>query len=791
MNSDFVFIMIMRNYLFGQTRLAVCLLVFVPVLAWSGEFVWFDGNSPVSYSLPRGGEPVVATAALMFEEDMEAVTGLRAQQVNEKRAAIRVMIKADDGNDGFEISVKDQHLLIVGNSGRGAAYGLLELSRMAGVSPWIWWGDVIPERKERLSVDDDFYMSHRASVAYRGIFINDEDWSIRPWACQTFDKGAGKGTISAQAYKKVFQLLLRLRGNTIWPAMHGGTTAFFKTPGAKMMADSCGIVIGSSHCEPLLRNNVEEWDDNTRGEYNYITNRQNVLDYWTERLKEVGKGSEDLFTIGMRGIHDGSMLGVKTLQEKTDALQRVINDQRLLLGKYVNKNLGKVNQVFIPYKEVLDIYENGLQVPDDVTLMWCDDNYGYLTRLSDEKQQQRSGGSGIYYHISYWGRPHDYLWLCTTQPGLLYNEMLQAWNHNARKLWIVNVHDPKVAGYDLELFLDLAWDMECVKNGAVSSHYREWLTRQFGEEAADVLFPAMVDFYRQCSIRKPEFMGWTQVELDKKKYPRGLSTVGRVELTPREAGKRMGAMNRIKAAVVEARPLVRPELNDAYFAAILYPVFATAAMNAKILSDSIESHRAYLEIKGLTEQYNRLAGGRWQGLLNDNPRNLPVFDDVHATLAVEREKRNENAIVDIARNACDYDDASKGAMRVEMLGRSNGAMALPKGGTLTYEVEMPEDVEANLHVAVIPTQANDKGDVRFSVACNEDEPTVFSIKEPFRSEQWKLNVLRGQALCTLKVHLNKGSNRIQIKAIDDHIVADQWMLDFQMGTPPYLFPVDD
>ncbi len=767
------------------------LLVLSPLFGWAGDFVWFDGVSPISYSLPKKVSPVVSTAANMFEEDMQKVTGLRAIKVDEKQSTIKVEVKPDKGNDGFEICIKDGRLLIVGNNDRGAAYGLLELSRLAGVSPWVWWGDLVPEHKERLCINDDYHFSHQASVRYRGIFLNDEDWSLRPWACQTYDSIVGKGTISANIYKKVFQLLLRLRGNTIWPAMHDGTTAFFKTPNAKTMADSCGILIGTSHCEPLLRNNVEEWDAKKMGDYNYITNRKTVLDYWTERLKEVGRGSENLFTIGMRGIHDGSMQGVKTMQEKTDALQQVIYDQRKLLAKHINRNLEKVNQVFIPYKEVLDIYENGLVVPDDVTLMWCDDNYGYLTRLSDEEQQKRKGGAGVYYHLSYWGRPHDYLWLCTTQPGLIYNEMMQAWNHNARQLWIANVHDPKVAGYDLELFLDLAWDIDCVQDGKLSSHYHKWLTRQFGAEAAKVLLPAMIEYYRQCAIRKPEFMGWTQVELDKKKYNRGLSPVTNVELTPREAGKRMAALNRIKAAVLEARPMVRKELSDAFFAAIVYPVFATSAMSAKILSDSIESHRAFLEIKDLTSQYNNLSKGKWNRLMDDNPRNLPVFGDVHAAMAADNVEEKAQIPSPISRNACDYDRASASVKMIEMLGRGKCAVAIPKKGRLTYNVNVEKDTEAHLHVAVIPTQANDKGDIRFGVCCNEDEPTVFSIKEPFRSEQWKINVLRGQAIRTLKVHLKKGVNTIHIHAIDDHIVADQWMLDFKCGLPPYLFPMYD
>ena len=245
----------------------------------------------------------------------------------------------------------------------------------------------MPEKKERLVIASDFATEQQPSVEYRGIFINDEDWSLRRWS---------KDNMGPQTYKRLFQLLLCLRANTIWPAMHPGTPGFFTVKGNKEMADSCGILIGTSHCEPLLRNNVAEWDVKERGAYNYITNREQVQRYWTERLQEV-KGSEEFFTIGMRGIHDGSMEGVKTREEKLEGLQLVIDDQRELIRKYYHPDVTQVPQVFIPYKEVLEIMESGLKVPDDVTLMWCDDNYGYMTRLSDDSQQQRSGGGGVYY----------------------------------------------------------------------------------------------------------------------------------------------------------------------------------------------------------------------------------------------------------------------------------------------------------------------------------------------------------------------------------------------------------
>jgi hypothetical protein len=792
-----------------RKQLTTLLITLYCGVATATNIVWFDGTRPISYQVVGKTDPVVKMALQMWSDDMEQVTGMRPvsgatrlmnseKRITDSTKTATIVIKQGKGSDdGFRIRAQNGQILIEGHNGRGTAYGLLELSRLAGVSPWTWWGDVVPEKRARLSLPETFSYEHTPSVAYRGIFINDEDWSLRRWS---------KDQMGPQTYRAIFQLLLRLRANTVWPAMHEGTLGFFTVKGNKEMADSCGILIGTSHCEPFLRNNVAEWDHKKRGPYNYITNREQVQQYWIERLKEV-KGSEELFTIGMRGIHDGSMEGVKTKEEKLNGLQQVIDDQRKLIRKYYRKDVEKVPQVFIPYKEVLEILESGLQVPADVTLMWCDDNYGYMTRLSDAEQQKRPGGGGVYYHLSYWGRPHDHLWLTTTQPGLIYSEMKAAYDHNCRKLWIANVHDPKVAAYDLEFFLDMAWDIESIiptphtapegasivsptgdKRGVtIEQHLERWLCTQFGNEAGKQLFPAMKEFYRLCAIRKPEFMGWTQVELDKKKYPGGKSRVADIGLTRQEAAERLEAFGHLKAIVDKCRLLIRPELSDAYEAHIAYPIYAAAAMTRKIVSDSATSHLAYEEIAALTQRYNALANGKWNGLMDAAPRQLPVFEDVCGRLS------DDEPFDGIACNAVDYNAASKGCQSIQMLGHSMNAVAIPKGGELIYEFDAPlpseGQGEAILYTAMIPTQPNDKGDLRYQITLDNQPPVVISLKEKYRSEFWKVSVLRGQALKTIPVKLSKGQHTLKIKALDDHIIADQWMIDFKKDRKFYVIPV--
>lgn len=811
----------MKKWIF--TTLLTVIVETVP----AADYVWYNGQRNVQYSFVGEYSPVVKIASDLFDDDIFQVTGkkpirngkgsdIQIVQLDKATAKICKALKAKGvptdelklKKDAFFLMVNDG-ITIVGNNGRGTAYGILELSRMAGVSPWIWWGDVKPERKNRLAIEQGFKTMQSPSVEYRGVFINDEDFTLRPWSNGVFEKSKDKGQIGPRTNKKIFELLLRLRANTIWPAMHTGSTAFFKIKGNKEMADSCDIIVGTSHCEPLLRNNVDEWSVKERGRFNYITNKQAVQDYWIERLNEVKGGGEYYYTIGMRGIHDGHMEGVKTMKEKTTALQQVINDQRELLKTYIGGDVTQIPQVFVPYKEVLQIMENGLNVPDDVTLMWCDDNYGYMTRLSDEMQQKRSGGAGVYYHLSYWGQPHDYMWLATEQPGLIYKEMQEAYNHNARKLWIVNVHEPKVAAYELELFLDMAWNINCVESSTLEQHLQNWLSLQFGNEVGKQLLPVMKEYYRLCGIRRPEFMGWNQTELDKKKYCKGWSPISDTDFSMVEFGgemdRYMADYEAIKKKVDEVGKMLRPELQDAYFAAIKYPVFASAAMATKQLeaqkarrfgnTDAAgKSLAAYEEIKSLTDYYNnQMSNGKWKGMMNMSPRKLYVFDApcLQDTLPkIDAKALKADTHEYIARNASDYTQATDGIEMVQMLGHSMEAVALPKGGTLTYEFNTKSEGNAVLYTALIPTQPNDKGDLRYSVSIDDGKPVVISLKEKFRSKVWKLNVLRGQALKKTNVYLSKGKHQLTITALDNHIVVDQWMVDFAANRQFYVIPTN-
>lgn len=815
------------------------------------DITWCKDNTPVTYCISRSVSPVVKTALDIVDEDIKDIAGWGLQQTDAKEATVHIVqLNSDKAGkqkmyaagmpidsisgkkDAFCLKVINNKIMIAGSDARGTAYGILELSRIAGVSPWKWWADQKVNRQSALTIPSDYTTIQAPSVEFRGVFLNDEDWTLQPWSWRNYAPG-DPGFISARTYKQVFKLLMRLRANAIWPAMHGSSSPFFTIPGAKEVADSCGIVIGTSHCEPMMRNNVGEWKVAERGDYNYITNKAGVQNYWIERLKETGR-YENFYTIGMRGVHDSGMEGVgKDLDEQTQALQRVIDDQRVLLGKYVNKDVASIPQQFVPYKEVLQVMENGLRLPDDVTLTWCDDNYGYMTRLSDSLQQKRIGGSGVYYHLSYWGRPHDFLWLSTQQPGLIYNEMREAYDHHARKLWIVNVHDPKTAAYDLELFLDMAWDINSVSPSTLFQHQEKWLCREFGHEIGKKLLPVMLEFYHLTAIRKPEFMGWNQVELDKNKYSRGWSPVIDTEFSLTEFGgelnRYLGDWRKITSELQQIEKLIPDNRKDAFFSHVKYPVMGAAAMSVKILEaqraraiakgthgperwirdDSLliacaKSQNAYQEIRQLTAFYNdSLAGGKWKYAMVDNPRDLYVFyaptlpvSLTDAEVAkykdcpdIEAKALPESVGNCIVRNACQYDKAGKNVKTIQALGHSMNAVSLPKGQSLTYDFESLTEGDAVLRLAVIPTQPNDTGDLRFSVSIDNGEPQVCSIKEGFRTETWKQNVLRGQAVRNLPYHISKGHHQLTVTALDNHVLIDQWMIDFNKDRQFYVFPI--
>lgn len=681
---------------------------------------------------------------------------------------------------------KTQLLFVVGSDPHGAAYGVLELSRLIGISPWVWWADVTPDPKTNVILPEGFEDTQRPNVQYRGVFLNDEDWGLTPWSANTFepeakieegidlDKTKKMQTIGPKTYSRIFELLLRLRANMIWPAMHEVTVPFYFVQGNRQAAEKYGIYIGSSHCEPLARNSATEWDIVGEGRYNYITNKENILSYWTDRLKELDS-TNNIFTLGMRGKHDGAMEGVKGTHEYKEAIDRVLIDQTELLKTYINPDPSKIPQVVIPYKEVLDVYRAGMQVPDYVTLMWSDDNYGYIKHFPDAAERNRSGGNGMYYHISYWGRPHDYLWLSTMSPALIHQQMKKAYEYGVRKIWIVNVGDIKPGEYQTELFLDMAWDMQKVNEHGVNQHLHDWLEREFGREAAEKLLPVMQEHYRLAHIRKPEFMGNTREEEADRTYYR---TVRDLPWSEEEVYDRLQAYLDLSAKASAMESLIPEHRKDAFFALAKYPIQGTVEMNKKMLNAQLarhgkadwkESHEAFDRIVALTDKYNALNGGKWNRMMDYKPRNLPVFERVKEEMATEPMVNYTKPLLTL--NGTDLQGK---AQAVEGLGYEGQAVALGKGEEVYYDFAQVRGDSVVVEVRLLPTHPVEGGDIRFAISLDDNAAHKISYKTVGRSEEWKMNILRNQAIRKVSFPIHgKDKGRIKISALDEGVVLDQ------------------
>ena len=507
----------------------------------------------------------------------------------------------------------DQALVIAGADRRGTAYGVYSLSEALGVSPWHWWADVEPLRRGPLHLRLTAPWHDGPAVRYRGLFINDEDWGLHPWASRSFEPEAG--TIGPRTYEQVFRLLLRLKGNLLWPAMHRVSGAFNAVSRNAELAQRYGIVMGSSHAEPLLRNNVAEWTAPPE-HYNYATQPELVRRYWAERLQANGR-FENVYTLGMRGIHDSGMQGGSTAAEKQALLGQVIADQRALLREHVS-DPATLPQVFVPYKEVLPLLP-GLALPEDVTLVWPDDNFGYLRQLPDAQQARRPGGSGVYYHLSYLGAPLSYLWLSTTPPALVAEEMGRAFDAGAQRLWVANAGDIKPHELNLSHWFDLAWRPQAVRAQGQAAYLQALGERLFGAAHGEALAALWDGYYRLNFERRPEHL---QFHLPGERLRRSGWAAADVDARLQRFA---GLLQQLDALRARLTPAQQP----GFFQLVEYPLRASALANERFLA--LERYAAMLErdpaaarrlatqavradqrLKALTARYNK---GRWAGIL--------------------------------------------------------------------------------------------------------------------------------------------------------------------------------
>lgn len=596
-------------------------------------------TAPIVYS--ANDAKVVEIASKLFAEDVQRVTGqlpevsADAQLPNTPSVVIGTMGHSKvvdqliaskqidpsairDQWESFLITTAGPHLVILGSDRRGTAFGVFTLSEAIGVSPLYWWADVPSKPSEQLHITAHNYREGSPSVKYRGLFINDEamdDASLHGWAKSNFEPDEGR--IGPKTYAKVFELLLRLKANYCWPAMHKPSLAFNMNPQNAHVADDYAIVMGTSHCEQMLRNNVAEWKK--RGPWNYLKNRDRMYDYWKERVQE-NKAFENTYTIGLRGVHDTEMVGAKTIDDMVEVTQQAIRDQREILSDNISSAVTEIPQVLCTYKEVQIIYENGLKVPDDVTLLWADDNHGYIRRLSTAEEQQRSGGSGVYYHLSLLGTPDGFLWLSTISPSLMSYELSKAHAYGADRIWMINVGDLKPAEKELTFAMQLAWDIDRWTPEKATGFIAEWAGETFGKAYAQSIGDLMNEFYILAASGKPEH-------------------VYRINYTAKEIEHRLNSYRDLD----QRASVIYQQLPDNYETAfdhlILYPIQGSRWQNehmllgrrsqlkaasgdtAGALADAKASKAATTQLDRITERYNHGNGdGKWKNMMSWWPR---------------------------------------------------------------------------------------------------------------------------------------------------------------------------
>ncbi|RYY98812.1 MAG: glycosyhydrolase [Chitinophagaceae bacterium] len=491
-------------------------------------------------------------------------------------------------------------LVIAGSDRRGTAYGALELSRQAGVSPWHWWADVPVAPKKELFVRAGA-LTDAPAVKYRGLFINDEAPALSSWSREKF------GGFNHDFYQKVFELMLRLKANYLWPAMWG--SAFYADdPQNRQTADDWGIVIGTSHHEPLMRAH-DEWRREGGGRWSYDSNAARLRAFWKAGIARAT--NEKIVTIGMRGDGDEPM----TEETATALLERIVNDQRGIIAGATGRPASETPQLWALYKEVQDYYDKGMRVPDDVTLLLCDDNWGNLRRLPPTGKAPRKGGYGIYYHFDYVGGPRNYKWLNTNNLARVWEQMNLAWHHGARRIWIVNVGDIKPMELPLTFFMDQAWNPARFTAENIDHYYEAWAGAQFGAPHAKAIGSVLRKYAQYSARRKPELLSSDTYNLRYHEWNNVLHEWEALQAEAEAAGKKL-----------------MPAQQDAYFQLVLHPVQAFANLHrlynavawnqhfaperlavANEWADKAENY--YAEDSLLTLRYHALGGGKWNGMM--------------------------------------------------------------------------------------------------------------------------------------------------------------------------------
>ncbi len=783
-----------------------------------GDWVLNNNGQVTIYVSPKE-ERGVMLAAKNLQKDLKAVCGANVTFTTEAKEATIVIgtstttkafAKQLKGKtEMYYIEAKDGQLNIVGSDRRGAIFGIYELSQQIGVSPWYYWADTPIDVHQSLYIKNGVYTDGEPAVKWRGLFLNDEAPCLTSWVKNTFGTDYGDHNF----YAKVFELILRLKGNLLWPAMWGW--AFYADdPENSKVADEMGVIISTSHHEPMARNHQEyarkrnEW-----GAWNYQTNKENLDRFFREGIERM-KGTEDIVTIAMRGDGDEAM----SAEADTKLLENIVENQRRIIQEVTGRPAKETPQVWALYKEVLDYYDAGMRVPDDVCILLCDDNWGNVRRVPNEKERQHKGGWGLYYHVDYVGAPRNTKWLNVTQTQQMFEQLSLAYDFGIQQMWILNVGDLKPMEYPIQLFMDMAWNPKTHTQQSVFNHTRDFFAEQLGEQWAD---EAAAIYNQNC-----QYMARVTPEmLDARTY----------NVETGEWKQVADEYQRLEARALRLFLTLPQSRHDVFKQLILFPVQAAANLNDMYYAQAMNRYLAerknpdaniwaekvkdcFKRDSLLCLSYNKeIANGKWNGMMtqkhigyrswNDNFRRdmLPATTKVDDKTQGGYTFNHSNGFV--AMEAEHYFEA-KAADGIQWtiypdFGRTRSAIALTPysqstgDAQLNYRFSLPADhpAEATIHVIVKSTlDFTNRGGHEYTVSLDGSEPATVNFnknlvdRQPYMYSEFYPTIARRVVENKVTLPIGTGEQHtLTIHPKHPGIVFEKIVVDFGGYKNTYLF----
>lgn len=698
----------------------------------------------------------------------------------------------------YIIKVTDEQVVIAGSDRRGTIYGIYELSRQLGVSPWYYWADVPTEHHSAVYLKKGVYTDGEPAVRYRGLFLNDEAPCLTSWVKNTFGTNYG----DHRFYEKVFELILRLKGNYMWPAMW--SWAFYADDPENMKtADEMGIMMGTSHHEPMARNHQEYARDRKGwGAWNYHTNQKNLDRFFREGIERM-KGTDDVVTIGMRGDGDEAM----SEEADTKLMERIVKNQRQIIADVTKRPAKETPQVWALYKEVLDYYDKGMKVPDDVLILLCDDNWGNVRRVPNAKERKHKGGWGLYYHVDYVGAPRNSKWLNVTPSQNMWEQLSLAYNNGIDGMWILNVGDLKPMEYPIQLFMDMAWKPSAVNVDVVGSHTEAFCKETFGKDQGPEA-ARLLNLISKINGRSTAEM------LDARTYA--------IDEWPRVIREYQS----LEVAALEQFSAISSEYRDAYRQIILFPVQAMSnlhqmyyaqAMNQKLYREqnpecnrwADEMERCFKRDAELCAYYNKvMSGGKWDGMMTQKHIGYRSWNDDFAEgdvmPVVNRIKEQEGGNVFMEKDGYvaieaehyyqKHEAAESPLLVIPGMGRTLGGVRID-GGSLLYKWETTGDCqEATVHVIVKSTlDYLNKGGLEYEVSMDGGTPQTVNFNSELNEKPENIysiyypTVARRVVESTVKFPMTKGLHTLKFAPKDPNIILEKIVIDLGGYHQQFLF----